>query len=1004
MFLLITESRNMSSIRKSDANSAKDIDKGLSKTYRFLCRYPVVDLDGNPVTYKTRDNKRQPREDEVVMTSVYPGKGTYYVPKRKLMEMCRCVHSDIINRREFYVTESIPKDNNPFRLDIDMKSIFSAKNSEYKKRRKKDVKRIIIRVYDYFCNFMLKKFNVNHKNLTCYAMAKRDMREDTTGEGIKYIDGIHLLFPYIRQSSTCLRKITDMVKFIASEDDDVFQGSLSSQSCIDNIETKNWTVYGSVKEGLAYVSTHTLYRDKSNVTRILGANISESPETIRRFMMTQNTEIEPVEPRSEFKVLLDEEKRDAEERRKERLARMSSVEFSEEELSKASDLLHMLNPSRFEGYDNRRNIGFMIHNISNGHEEGFELWKQMLEKMAPHEYFEAGRQQKMIDLWDYATRKALSGDGTGLSMGSLVYWAKEDNPDQYDNWRRNIYHSEIDMAITKLSEGRICTLAKSLYGREFVYTKESNWFKFDNRTGHWVKDKFKQPKFMFNMFNIRMKKYLDEYIGKGQRKDLHKYSDKIEEKFENGPFLNGLVRFAQNKFSDDIEFEQRLDRNPYLIGDQNGVYDLKNGIHRLGLPEDYVSMKMGASYRDFTWDHPEVKSVMRYWAKMHVDPVLRHWVLKAFSVCMVAGNIEKMILILTNDDGNAGKSKELEFLEEIFGEYADTLKRDRFVVSTVKSAGGPEPDVANMVGKRLASVKEISKNETLDIGALKVNSGGDKRQVRSLHQEGGAVKMLYTMLIMLNKLPAFPADDQPTLNRLRIIPHESIFDSNAPDDPKEQWIRKHFKPDKNIDAKLTKLRDAGYWVLLQYFKFYQAEGLDQVPSKVMEATNQYKLNNDIFSQFIKSRFVEDIKDKKAYVKIDPKLYQDYVTHFSQSTKGTSLKPCKLHEFKLDMITYFDHIKTEIRKTPSGKPVYFKYVDTSKKCTIIRGCRLRTDEDSEIEDEAIEEKLEGEGSEEDEWEPDIIEEDTNNLDDFNKYFTGPTFIGVEDDENSILFSD
>lgn len=609
----------------------------------------------------------------------------------------------------------------------------------------------------------------------------------------------------------------------------------------------------------------------------------------------------------------------------------------------------------------------------------------------------------MRDIWDYATRKALAGEGNGFGMGSLVYWAREDNPEQYDNWRRNLYHSEIDMAITKMSQGRICSLAKSLYGKEFVYTKEGSWFMFDSVTGHWVKDQFKQPKLFFNMLNTKLKEYMVDYIETGKRRDLHKYSDKIEEKFEDGPFLNGVEKFSRNKFSDDQEFEQKLDRNPYLIGDQNGVYDLMNGIHRAGLPEDYVSMKMGAAYREFTWDHPEVKSVMRYWAKMHVDKALRHWVLKAFSVCMVAGNIEKMILILTNDDGNAGKSKELEFLEAIFGEYAGTLKRERFVVSTVKSAGGPEPDVANMIGKRLGSVKEISKNETLDIGAIKVNSGGDVRQVRTLHDKGGDVKMLYTMLIMLNKLPAFPADDIPTLNRLRIIPHESIFDNNAPDDPREQWKRKHFKPDKNIDAKLNKLKDAGYWVLLQYYKIYQVEKLDPVPIKVMEATNQYKQNNDILLQFIKTRLVEDVKDKKAYVKVDTKLYQEYVTFYAMCTKGTAgLKPPKPHEFRIEMVSYFNRLKTEISKTPAGKVRHFNYVDTSKSYPIIRGVRMRVDgeESEDVEEEVEEESIDSE----DKWDPDVIEEDEGDLDDYNKYFVGPTFIGVEDDENSILFSD
>lgn len=974
----------------------------VSKTFEFLRKYPVTDIEGNVVTKKTSGNARGPNKEEFVMTSLFPRKGTYYVPKRKINELCRCVHFDITNRREFYVTEKIQRDNNPFRLDIDMKVVFSAKNSEYKKRRRKDIKKIIIRIYDYFCDFMLQKFKIETRNLVCYAMVKRDMREDlTNGDGVKYVDGIHLLFPFVRQSSLCLKKITDMIKHIASEDDDVFRGALSSQSCIDNIETKNWTVYGSVKEGLAYVSTYTIYRTKGNITKIMGAPISDSPDTIKRFLMTPNNDIEPVEPRKEFKALLDEELRHIDEMKKERAKRMNSVEYSEAEMSKASDLLHMLHPTRFEGYENRRDIGFMIHNISNGHEEGLELWKEMLEKMAPMEYHEAGRQQKMLDLWDYATRKMMSGEGYGFTMGSLVHYARQDNPEMYDNWRRNIYHSEIDMAITKLSQGRICALAKTMFGNEFVYTKEDHWFKFLGEIGHWSMDRFKQSHYLFNMFNIRMKKELMEYIDHGKRTDLHKYSDKIEEKFENGPFIDGLVRFAQKKFSDDEEFEQKLDQNKWLIGTQNGVYDLQNGIHRVGLPEDFVSMKLGASYREFTWDHPEVKSVMRYWAKLHVDPKLRDWFLMAISVIMVAGNVEKMIIIMTNDDGNAGKSKALDFIRWIFGDYSEALKRDRFVISTMKSAGGADQDIANMRNKRLGFVTEISSEETLDIGALKAPS--DSIQVRGLYEKGGEMTPLYTMIIMLNKVPPMSSNDKPTMNRMRIIPHESIFDSEAPSDPKEQWRTKHFKPDKNIDQKLRKLKDAGLWVFLQYFKKYQLQGtLEPFPAKVMQATKKYRQNNNVFEQFLKTHLVEDIKDKKAMVKVDDSFYKEYVMFHQMATKGSGIRAPKPNDFRMDVVSYFGSKKTEISRSVKGVSKFFQYIDTSKKFPIIRGFRVR-EEDDESEEEEEEEEVEH-GSEDIDWDADIEEEEDEDLDDFEKFFIGPTFIGVDDDENSVLFSD
>lgn len=969
-------------------------DGEISKAYEFLRNYPVTDVEGNAVTRKNANTARQPRDSEIVLTSLTPRKGTYYLPKNKIKEFCELIYKDIVNRREFYITESIPRDNNPFRLDIDLKTITNTS-----KDRKKDIKKLVLKIYNYMCDFLNSKFRVENTDLVCYVMTKRDLRQDLTHQGdeVRYMDGIHLLFPFVRQTSLCLRKITEMIRYIASDDSDVFQNSLNSYSCIDDIETKNWTIYGSSKEGSSYICTSIVYKTKNGDTRIDGSAISESPETVKKFMMTNNN-IKPLVPRKAFKEVLDEEQRNLEEMKKERMTRMNSAEYSEKELKKAQELLHMISPSRFEQYDFWRNIGYALNNISAGHEKGLELWKEISEKMDPVGFSKPDCVQRMIDIWERASKQQMNGNHAPCTMGTIVHWARTDSPELVDQWNRNTYNSDIDMAITKLSEGRICVVAHHLYGREFAYTKEDNWFHFNKKCGHWKQDKFKQPKYLFNILNVDLKKYFMDYIRSSTRQDLFKYAEKIEEKFEKDMFINSIIKFSQKKFSDDEEFEEKLDQNDWLIGTQNGVYDLKNCMHRVGLPEDFVSMKMGASYRNFTWDHPEVKCVMRYWARLHVDPALRDWFLKAIAVIMVGGNIEKMILIMTNNDGNAGKSKALELIEMIFGEYAETMKRERFIMNSIKSAAGADQDIANLKNKRLASVKELSKDETVDVGALKAPS--DKMQVRGLYEKGGNMRPQFTMLIMLNKIPALSSDDLPTLKRFRIIPHESIFDEDAPSDPMEQWKKKHFKPDKNISQKLAKVKDAAFWVLIEYFKRYQKEGLNPIPAKVLQATKEYRQNNNVFTQFIKAKVIEDIKNKNSFIKVNETFYKEFLAFHLMATKGSNLKPSKLNEFKVDVTEYYNMKKVEIGKTPKGTPKYFQFVDNSKPTLIIKGCRFKTEAD---ENEELSEDL-SKSTESLDLDFDEPEPEPADLADYYKYFTSPTFSGLDEDDRSVVFSE
>jgi phage/plasmid-associated DNA primase len=957
-----------------------------SALYKFLQQYRATDIDGNVIKKGAKIKPRPIRDDEAAITTRLPKGGSYYVPKKELSKMCKMIYKDIQNRSVFYATEKPNKEDSPFRVDIDLKTVIRAKSDGL------DLKNIYIKIYDYFADFIQKNFQIDDKHLTCYVLTKRDIRTKRKDDEEQELQGIHLHFPYARGTYLQLKKIREIVTYI-SDQDNVFTGQLTAKKCIDPIETTNWTLYGSVKDNMAYRVSHVLFRKKGKSTKIRNFSvIGDSSETVKTFLMTNIEGIKLMKPTDNFKEKIEEEIQDREKRKDQWKKEIKNGEYNEIELEKANQLCHMLDPSRFDGRLGWRNLGLALYSVSGGHQEGFQLWELMSEKMDPEAFNSPDTAIQMRNIWQWASEL----DNCPYSMGSLKWWAKQDSPKEYEEWRRNTNRSLTELAIKVFNEGALADLASELYGKEFQYTTNDNWYRFLSNNGHWKRDPYSNAKWIQNVFRYELKTYIREYIrGEEHLSDCFKNIAKLGTK----SLINNCVAMAKSNFSTDENFEDKLDQNPYLIGDMNGVYDLSSGIHRHGTPEDYISMKMGAYYRDYTWEHPDVRSVMRFWAKIHVDPVIRRFFLKAISVCMVAGNKEKMILVMTNDNGDAGKSACLKIIEKVWGDYSITLQRERFVVQSQKSAGAAAPDIANARNKRMGSVKELSKDETLDIGSLKLFSGSDDVQVRTLYKEGGNMQILLTMILMMNKLPPIPPGDKPTWNRLRVIPFESIFNDDAPSDPREQWLRKHFKPDKDIKTKLDKLKDAFYWVFLQYFKIYQTEeGLYPLPEKVKVATQNYRDSNNIFEQFLKSAVVETL-NKKDTVKITEDFYNEYMDWFRINSTGKKLIPPKYIDFKKNVIDHYKNKKTKIGETQK-RATFFKYVQAaSSSIQTIHG--IRPKEMGDDEDKEKEENDEYEDIEDEDFYGEDIELSKEKRDegDYAKYFEGPTFIGMDDSEIS-----
>lgn len=106
-----------------------------------------------------------------------------------------------------------------------------------------------------------------------------------------------------------------------------------------------------------------------------------------------------------------------------------------------------------------------------------------------------------------------------------------------------------------------------------------------------------------------------------------------------------------------------------------------------------------------------------------------------------------------------------------------------------------------------------------------------------------------------NDLPGVTTNDPAVWNRIRVIPFESTFTDNPPEDEDEQFRTKTFKKDENFDEKLEKMLEPLFWILVKLLP--KIKRVIYEPPKVKEATDKYRRSQDIYAQFIDERTIED---------------------------------------------------------------------------------------------------------------------------------------------------
>jgi putative DNA primase/helicase len=281
-----------------------------------------------------------------------------------------------------------------------------------------------------------------------------------------------------------------------------------------------------------------------------------------------------------------------------------------------------------------------------------------------------------------------------------------------------------------------------------------------------------------------------------------------------------------------------FDRDPYLIGANNGIIELATGrwTFRPGRQTDNVTKTVSYDF-DPGASCPILDRALDDIFMGDKELIDAWWVYFGYSL---TGDVSARKVFFCWGIGSNGKSMLARIMRAVAGDYGATAEPS--VVESVKRGfGRATNDVRELKDVRLAIAPEWDETAVLDEGRMKRLTGGQGEQVkgRLLYQNNVAFDPTHKLWLLTNYKPAVVDDSLATWDRIVLIPFLNRFTPTKPGfDP--------YLGDRIIAAELPGiLRRA----LDGAVRFLASRTLPR-PTAVLNATADYRAESDLIANWL----------------------------------------------------------------------------------------------------------------------------------------------------------
>lgn len=308
-----------------------------------------------------------------------------------------------------------------------------------------------------------------------------------------------------------------------------------------------------------------------------------------------------------------------------------------------------------------------------------------------------------------------------------------------------------------------------------------------------------------------------------ERKEIIKWAARSEAEAR----IRAMLALAQSEPEIALESDS-FDRSPYLLTVENGTLDLRSG-KLLTHDRRHLLTRLAPVVYD---PRAECPTWLAFLTRiMADDDELIGFLQRAIGYSLTDDTSEQ-VLFLLHGNGQNGKSKMLEAIEGVVGDYG--MQTPTTTLMAKRDNNIPN-DVARLKGARFVKAIETDEGHALAESLVKQMTGGDMLSARFMRGEWFDFRPSFKLWLAANHLPTIRGNDDGIWRRIRYIP----FEVQIPEDERDNQLGEKLKAEyPGILA----------WAV-QGCLLWQCDGL-KPPEKVTRATSAYRETMDRFSAFL----------------------------------------------------------------------------------------------------------------------------------------------------------